>query len=140
MTELITGIGELVTNDPTLEAGDGSPLGLVHDAALVHDGVRVLWVGSRVDAPAADTMRDAGGRAVIPGFVDSHSHLVFVGDRSAEFEARMTGTPYSAGGIRTTVAATRAAATRSWPPTWRGTSPRCADRGPPPSRSSPATA
>lgn len=109
MTELITGIGELVTNDPTLEAGDGSPLGLVHDAALVHDGVRVLWVGSRVDAPAADTMRDAGGRAVIPGFVDSHSHLVFVGDRSAEFEARMTGTPYSAGGIRTTVAATRAA-------------------------------
>ena len=60
-------------------------------------------------APAADTVYDAGGRAVIPGYVDSHSHLVFSGDRAQEFAARMTGEPYSAGGIRTTVAATRAA-------------------------------
>ena len=106
MTELLTGIGELVTNDPV---HDGTPVGLIHDAALVHDGREVLWVGRAADAPSADEARDVSGRAVVPGFVDSHSHLVFAGDRSAEFEARMTGTPYSAGGIRTTVAATRAA-------------------------------
>jgi imidazolonepropionase len=104
---LLTGIGELVTNDP--EAGDGSPLGIVHDAALVIEGSRVAWVGHARGAPSSDTAYDLGGRAVIPGFVDSHSHLVFAGDRAAEFAARMTGTPYSAGGIRTTVAATRAA-------------------------------
>src|SRR5699024_11674301 len=60
-------------------------------------------------APAADERVDAGGRCVLPGFVDSHSHLVFAGDRTTEFEARMTGQPYTAGGIRTTVAATQAA-------------------------------
>jgi imidazolonepropionase len=70
---------------------------------------RVAWTGPAVNAPAADASYDVGGRAVIPGFVDSHSHLVFAGDRAEEFAARMTGTPYSAGGIRTTVAATRAA-------------------------------
>ena len=104
---LITGIGELVTNDPTL--GDGSPLGQLRDAALVVEGGRVAWVGPAGQAPDADQARDVGGRAVIPGFVDSHSHLVFAGDRSAEFAARMAGEPYAAGGIRTTVAATRAA-------------------------------
>lgn len=104
---LLTGIGELVTNDPNL--GDRTPLGLVTDAALVVAEGRVAWVGGRADAPAADTSVHAAGRAVIPGFVDSHSHLVFAGDRSAEFAARMTGEPYTAGGIRTTVAATRAA-------------------------------
>ena len=104
---LVRHIGELVTNEPSL--GDGSPLGLVADAALVVEAGRVAWVGTTADAPAADAVQDVGGRAVIPGFVDSHSHLVFAGDRSAEFAARMTGTPYSAGGIRTTVAATRAA-------------------------------
>jgi imidazolonepropionase len=104
---LVRGIAELVTNDPTL--GDRSPLGLLTDAALVVEGGRVAWVGTTTDAPAADAVEELGGRAVIPGFVDSHSHLVFAGDRSAEFAARMAGTAYSAGGIRTTVAATRAA-------------------------------
>ena len=107
-TTLITGIGELATNDPA-RAEQGGLLGLVHDAAVVVEGRTIAWVGPAVDAPAADLQVDAGGRAVIPGFVDSHSHLVFAGDRSAEFEARMTGEPYSAGGIRTTVATTRAA-------------------------------
>ncbi|QKW06880.1 imidazolonepropionase [Streptomyces sp. NA04227] len=105
-TTVLTGIGSLVTNDPGL--GEG-PLGLLTDAALVLDGDRVAWAGPAAKAPAADTAEDLGGRAVIPGFVDSHSHLVFAGDRTAEFNARMSGRSYSAGGIRTTVAATRAA-------------------------------
>ena len=103
---LLTGIAELVTNDPV---HDGTPTGLLHDAAVVVEGRRVAWVGPRDRAPAADDVRDLGGRAVLPGFVDSHSHLVFAGDRSAEFAARMAGRAYEAGGIRTTVAATRAA-------------------------------
>ncbi|NBM18313.1 imidazolonepropionase [Streptomyces sp. GC420] len=103
---LITGIGSLVTNEPSLGAG---PLGLIEDAALVLVGERVAWAGPAGRAPAADTAYDAGGRAVIPGFVDSHAHLLFAGDRTEEFNARMSGRPYSAGGIRTTVAATRAA-------------------------------
>ncbi|WP_312855770.1 imidazolonepropionase [Nocardioides stalactiti] len=102
---LITGIGELVTNDPA--ASD--LLGVRTDAALVlADGV-VAWVGAAAAAPAADERVDAEGRAVLPGFVDSHSHLVFAGDRAQEFRARMAGESYAAGGIRTTVAATRAA-------------------------------
>ncbi len=104
---LVDNIGELVTNDPAL--GDGSALGLLHDAAFVTETGRVAWVGQREAAPTADQLLDAQGAAVIPGFVDSHSHLVFAGDRSAEFAARMEGRPYSAGGIRTTVDATRAA-------------------------------
>ncbi|WP_431683920.1 imidazolonepropionase [Kitasatospora sp. KL5] len=73
------------------------------------DGGRIAWVGPAAAAPAADDRFDAAGRALLPGFVDSHSHLVFAGDRTAEFNARMSGQAYSAGGIRTTVAATRAA-------------------------------
>ncbi|MFE0347842.1 imidazolonepropionase [Streptomyces griseoluteus] len=103
----ITNIATLVTNDPSL--GDHSPLGLIQDAALVIDGERVVWAGESGRAPATDHHLDAGGKAVLPGFVDSHSHLVFAGDRTAEFNARMSGRPYGAGGIRTTVAATRAA-------------------------------
>jgi imidazolonepropionase len=103
---LWTGIGELVTNDPR---HDGTPLGIIHDAALVVEHDRVAWAGPRTAAPAADLARDLGGRAVVPGFVDSHAHLVFAGDRAEEFAARMSGQPYAAGGIRTTVAATRAA-------------------------------
>ncbi|GAB1329253.1 imidazolonepropionase [Streptomyces sennicomposti] len=104
---VVTNIATLVTNDPSL--GDGSPLGLVRDAAVVIEGDRVVWTGGASRAPATDNRVDAGGRAVLPGFVDSHSHLVFAGDRTEEFNARMSGRAYSAGGIRTTVAATRAA-------------------------------
>ena len=101
---LVTGIGELTVNDP--QAVDNLPLA---DAAFVAEDGRIAWTGPASAAPAADEVLDVAGRAVIPGFVDSHAHLVFAGDRAAEFAARMTGTPYSAGGIRTTVAATRAA-------------------------------
>ena len=106
---VITHIGELVTNDPERSTEPDDLLGALADAALVVEGNRVAWVGAAVDAPAADELVDAGGRAVLPGFVDSHSHLVFAGDRSMEFAARMAGEPYAAGGIRTTVTATRAA-------------------------------
>ncbi|MER5878972.1 imidazolonepropionase [Streptomyces sp. NPDC001910] len=106
-TTVITNIASLVTNDPS--RGDGSPLGLIQDAAVVIEGDRVVWTGEAGEAPAADDRFDAEGRALIPGFVDSHSHLVFAGDRTQEFNARMSGRAYSAGGIRTTVAATRAA-------------------------------
>jgi imidazolonepropionase len=101
------GITELVTCDPA--QGDGSPLGMLPDAALVvEDGV-VAWLGPASAAPAADERVSLGGRCVLPAFVDSHTHLVFAGDRAEEFAARMSGQPYGAGGIRTTVAATRAA-------------------------------
>ncbi|MBS4100382.1 imidazolonepropionase [Tsukamurella paurometabola] len=105
---LIDGIGSLVTNDP--DVGEGR-LGLIRDAAVViGDGV-VQWTGpsDRVPDGAAGTRIDVEGRAVLPGFVDSHSHTVFGGDRAEEFAARMTGAAYGAGGIRTTIAATRAA-------------------------------
>jgi imidazolonepropionase len=101
---LITRIGELVTNAPL--AGGFAAL---HDAALVISGDRIAWTGPASRAPAADEVLDAAGRAVLPGFVDSHAHLVFAGERSAEFAARMAGRPYQAGGIWATVAATRAA-------------------------------
>ena len=105
-TLLVTGIGELVTNDPA--AGD-DPLGTVRNAALVVADGRIAWVGPAAAAPDADERLDVAGRAALPGFVDSHSHLVFAGDRAAEFAARMAGEPYTGGGIGTTVRATRAA-------------------------------
>ena len=117
---LVTGIGELTLNAPdsTADARDpqavdrrpreSRPEPYQHAAFLVEDG-RIGWIGPESEAPAADERVDVAGRAVIPGFVDSHAHLVFAGDRAGEFAARMTGTPYSAGGIRTTVEATRAA-------------------------------
>ncbi len=101
---LLAGIGELVTVDGS--GPDG--LGIVHDVAVVVDDGRVAWIGPDAAAPACDTRRDLAGRSVIPGFVDSHTHLVFAGDRAAEFAARMAGVPYDGGGIATTVAATRA--------------------------------
>jgi imidazolonepropionase len=106
-TRLLANIGELTTNDPTL--GDWTPLGRLRDAAMVVDDFRVLWVGPNADAPDADEMLDVDGAAVVPGFVDSHTHLVFAGERSDEFEARMAGTPYDGGGVRRTVDATRRA-------------------------------
>ncbi|MGN6221932.1 MAG: imidazolonepropionase [Microbacterium sp.] len=104
---LITNIGELTTN----VARPGDALGTLRDAAVLFEGDRIAWVGAASEAPHAAGLRtvDASGRALIPGFVDSHTHIVFGGDRADEFEARMTGTPYAAGGIRRTVAATRAA-------------------------------
>lgn len=104
---LVTGIAELVTNDPA--NGDGSALGLITEAAVVVTDDRISWVGPAASAPAADRRTDLGWRSVVPGFVDSHAHLMFAGDRSAEFAARMAGQPYTGGGIATTVAATRAA-------------------------------
>jgi imidazolonepropionase len=104
---LITDIGQLVTNDSAL--GDGSILGILRDAAVVVDDGLIVWIGSAAQAPQADARISADGRAVIPGFVDSHAHLMFAGDRVGDFTARMTGEQYSAGGIRTTVAATRSA-------------------------------
>jgi len=88
---LIDNIGSLVTNDP--ELGEG-PLGLIEDAALVLGGGVVVWAGPRASVPegAAAERVDAQGRAVIPGFVDSHAHLVFAGDRSREFAARVAST------------------------------------------------
>ena len=95
MSLLITNIGELFDRPA--------------DTAVVTDGDRIAWVGAAAAAPAADARLDAAGAAVLPGFVDSHAHLMFAGDRAAEFAARMAGEPYTGGGIRTTVAATRAA-------------------------------
>jgi imidazolonepropionase len=100
----IENIGLLVTNDESL--GEG-PLGIVRDTSLVFDDDRVAAVER--GAADADGRFDAAGRCVIPGFVDSHTHLVFAGDRAKEFAARMAGKPYEAGGIRVTTEATRAA-------------------------------
>jgi len=100
-SHLITDIGEL----STLVDGEAR----LNNAALVIDDGAIAWIGSAADAPAADSATSVAGAAVLPGWVDSHTHLVFAGDRSAEFEARMSGQPYAAGGIATTVAATRAA-------------------------------
>ncbi|WP_298228762.1 imidazolonepropionase [Gryllotalpicola sp.] len=98
---LITSIGELTTQT--------DECGTLHDAAIVIDGERIAWIGAATDAPPADERVDVAGRAVLPGWVDSHTHLVFAGDRAAEFVDRMAGRPYAAGGIMTTVGATRAA-------------------------------
>ena len=102
---LIRGIGELLTC-----SGSGpDKLGLRRDAAVVVEAGRIAWVGTSTSAPDADRSVDLGGRAVLPGFVDSHSHLVFAGDRSREFAARMAGERYDGGGIGVSVAATRQA-------------------------------
>jgi imidazolonepropionase len=103
-TLVIDNIGVLITNDPG--QGEG-PLGIVRDTALVLDDDRVAGVERA--GTAADERLDAEGRCVLPGFVDSHTHLVFAGDRADEFAARMAGEPYSAGGIQATVEATRRA-------------------------------
>jgi imidazolonepropionase len=101
-----TNIGSLVTNDKGLELG---LLGELQNAAIVVEDGSIAWVGRSFSVPDADEQIDVEGRTVLPGFVDSHAHLLFAGDRAGEFSARMAGESYSAGGIRTTVAATRAA-------------------------------
>ncbi len=112
MTTLVTGIAELTTLDPTHPDAEDA-MGTIRGAAIVvGDDEQVLWVGRTINSdngPAADRRVALDGQAVVPAFVDSHTHLVFAGDRSAEFAARMSGTAYDGGGIASTVAATRAA-------------------------------
>ncbi len=98
---LVTNIGQLLTNDPTI--------GTLTDAALIYTDGKVSWVGSKSQAPSADERIDADGASVIPGFVDSHTHAAFAGDRLNDFLARIAGTTYATGGINTTVSATRGA-------------------------------
>ena len=106
MSLAITNIGSLVTNDPQVCTG---LLGEIENAAVVIENGKISWVGNAKDVQATDELIDAHGMGVIPGFVDSHAHLLFAGDRSKEFEARMNGEKYSAGGIKLTVEKTRAA-------------------------------
>ena len=106
MSIAITNIGSLVTNDPSLGSG---LLGEKEKAALVIENDKIAWVGNVSQIPDTDQQIDVAGKAVIPGFVDSHAHLLFAGERSKEFQARMKGEKYSAGGIKSTVAATREA-------------------------------
>ncbi len=82
---------------------------VVEHAAILIEGENIAWIGGAGQAPQADAVIDAAGRAALPGWVDSHSHLVFAGDRSREFVARMAGQDYAAGGIAVTTQATRAA-------------------------------
>jgi len=103
---LIKNIGLLVTNNSEI---DGTPLGLIENAALLIEHGKVKWVGASESAPSAGKSIDASGKCVIPGFVDSHNHLIFAGDRSKEFAARMNGQKYEAGGISYTVDLTRKA-------------------------------
>ncbi|MEI8081644.1 MAG: imidazolonepropionase [Actinomycetes bacterium] len=110
-TVLLDNIGELVTNEPgdNTVVGAEASLGVLSNAALVIDGDRIAWIGLAGSAPAADRRVNCAGSAVLPGFVDSHSHVIFAGDRAREFAARMSGRSYSAGGLGNTVAATRSA-------------------------------
>jgi len=105
---LVDNIGLLVSNDPSV---DGTPLGLIQDAAFLMEDGAISWVGESSSAPRNEIPNriDAQRRCVIPGFVDSHTHLIFSGDRSNEFRARMQGEPYTAGGINYTVEMTRKA-------------------------------
>ena len=103
---LIKNIGLLVTNNSEV---DGTPLGLISNAGLLIEHGKVKWIGASESAPSAEKTIDAYGKCVIPGFVDSHNHLIFAGDRSKEFSARMAGQKYEAGGINYTVDLTRKA-------------------------------
>ncbi len=105
---LVDNIGLLVTND---SSHDGTPLGIAKNAAFLIENGTIAWVGQASAAPRSEVAKvvDAQGRCLIPGFVDSHSHLIFAGDRSEEFRARMAGESYSAGGINYTVELTRQA-------------------------------
>ena len=108
MTLVIDNIGELITNVPA--HGEG-PLGIIRNASVVVDDGKVVAIGPA--GALADRRLDAGGRCVLPGFVDSHTHMVFAGERAEEFTRRMAGEPYDGGGIRVTTEATRAAGRRA---------------------------
>lgn len=97
-TLLLTNIGQLTTVDQNARV-------LEHAAVLIQDSL-IAWVGDMGQAPQADESIDLGERAVLPGWVDSHSHLIFGGDRAEEFVARMAGQSYTAGGIAVTTSAT----------------------------------
>jgi imidazolonepropionase-like amidohydrolase len=113
-TTLVTGIGELTTMDPGHPEAEDE-LGTIHDAALVLGAdEHVLWVG-RAGVPEADRRVDIDGRAVIPAFVDSHTHLVFAGDRSAEFAARIAHTPAGSTSFANRTARTRSSRTKLEP-------------------------
>ncbi len=101
-----TNIGSLITNDQSLGLG---LLGELQNASVVVEDGLIAWVGDSNSIPETDENIDVQGGTLLPGFVDSHAHLMFAGDRASEFSARMAGQAYAAGGIRTTVAATRAA-------------------------------
>jgi imidazolonepropionase len=101
----LVNIGQLVTNNSSLGTGE---LGVIENAAITVVAGKVTWVGASSAVDSSLPKVDAQGRSVLPGFVDSHSHIIFGGDRSQEFAARMAGVPYSAGGIKVTMAATRA--------------------------------
>ena len=135
---LITGIGELVTNDGEANGGEPGAFAAMSDAALVIAEGKVAWTGPAARAPAADEVVDAAGRAVLPGFVDSHAHLVFAGERGAEFAARMAAgrTARAASG---TVAATRAASDAELRANLRRLVTEMLRRAPPRSSASPGT-
>ena len=101
-SQLIKNIGQLITNSD-------ENLGIINNAGLIIDGGKVAWIGENSKAPSADSAIDANNGVVAPGFVDSHTHAVFAGDRHKDYVARMAGEKYASGGIKTTVAATRAA-------------------------------
>jgi imidazolonepropionase len=111
----LTGIGQLVTN----ASGFPGDLGVIHEAAVAVVDGRIAWVGPEARLPKEHReveLLDCEGRAVLPGFVDAHTHLVFAGDRSEEFARRLRGESYeeilaAGGGIHATVAATRMAST-----------------------------
>ena len=132
---LIADIGELVTCDGT----GPDALGRLADAALVVEAGRIAWIGPADRAPGCDRRVTVDGRAVIPGFVDSHTHLAFAGDRAAEFAARMAGASYDGGGSRQRSPRPERRATHSCGNTSPIGSRRWPPKGPRRSRSSPGT-
>ena len=107
---LLTGIGSIITNDPRVD-------GAISNGAIAIRSGRITWIGEQNGLPSRyrDLVTlDCGGRAILPGFVDAHTHLVFDGRRADEFDRRMRGESYESimaagGGIQSTVEATRAA-------------------------------
>ncbi len=97
----------------TMQPG-GAAYGAMENAALLIENGRIAWVGPNSEAPHAEETADLGGRWVLPGLIDCHTHIVFGGNRAREFELRLEGASYeeiarAGGGILSTVTATRAA-------------------------------